>query len=74
MRVKYRGLGLGHTLLELRGLRLSHEGSPMGAYFVCFSQKCTEDPFQTLKSQDSDIHASIPCVPIGEEFLFLAHP
>lgn len=36
LRAKYRGLGLGETPLELRGLRLSHEGEGYGSLF-CLS-------------------------------------
>lgn len=36
LRAKYRGLGLGETPLELRGLRLSHEGERYGSLF-CLS-------------------------------------
>ena len=36
LRVKYRGLGLGETPLELRGLRLFHEGEGYGSLFCLF--------------------------------------
>lgn len=44
LRAKYRSLDLEHSCLELRALRLFHEGKGYGSLFlcVCFSQKCTE--------------------------------
>lgn len=45
LRAKHKGLGLGHSRLELRGVSFSHEDESCESLYIVFRlffQKCTE--------------------------------
>lgn len=71
LRAKHKGLGLGHSRLELRGVRFSHEDESCESLyrvFRLFFQKCTEEGAALMRISQHNVFPQASPFPVISKF------